>query len=68
MPDPRGVLLLAGSVLYLLGCVGVTILWSGIASVVILKLIDVVIGLRVSAEEESQGLDLSLHGETGYNM
>lgn len=45
----------------------VTIVWSGVLSFVILKLIDVTIGLRVTAEEESQGLDLSLHGEQGYN-
>jgi len=44
-----------------------TVLWSGVLSFVILKLIDVTIGLRVTAEEESQGLDLSLHGEQGYN-
>jgi Amt family ammonium transporter len=48
--------------------VGVTIIWSGVLSFVILKLIDLTIGLRVTAEEESQGLDLSLHGESGYNL
>ena len=48
--------------------VGVTIVWSGVLSFVILKAIDLTVGLRVSAEEESQGLDLSLHGESGYNM
>jgi Amt family ammonium transporter len=47
--------------------VGFTIVWSGVLSFVILKLIDVTIGLRVTAEEESMGLDLSLHGEQGYN-
>jgi Amt family ammonium transporter len=48
--------------------VGVTIVWSGVISFVILKLIDLTVGLRVSNEEESQGLDLSLHGESGYNL
>ncbi len=48
--------------------VGVTILWSGALSFIILKIIDMTIGLRVTAEEESQGLDLSLHGESGYNL
>jgi Amt family ammonium transporter len=48
--------------------VGVTIVWSGVGAFVILKAIDLVIGLRVSAEDESQGLDLSMHGETGYNL
>jgi Amt family ammonium transporter len=41
-----------------------TILWCGIASAVILKAIDMTIGLRVSEEDERQGLDQSLHGES----
>jgi ammonium transporter, Amt family len=48
--------------------VGVAIAW-GIAIVgtlIILKLVDLTIGLRVSEEEEVQGLDLSQHGEEGY--
>jgi len=44
-----------------------TILLSGIASFVILKVIDLTIGLRVSPEEENQGLDLAEHGEVAYN-
>ncbi len=44
-----------------------TILLSGIASFIILKVIDLTIGLRVTIEEESQGLDLAEHGETAYN-
>lgn len=42
---------------------GVTILWCGAATFVILKIIDATIGLRVSPEDETIGLDLSLHGE-----
>ncbi|SOD98633.1 ammonium transporter [Caenispirillum bisanense] len=42
---------------------GVTILWCGVATFVILKIIDATIGLRVSPEDETMGLDLSLHGE-----
>jgi Amt family ammonium transporter len=41
-----------------------TIVWSGIASFVILKVIDLVIGLRVTKEQEVEGLDISLHGES----
>ena len=37
-----------------------------VGTVVILKLVDVTIGLRVSEDEEVQGLDLSQHGEEGY--
>lgn len=44
-----------------------TIVLSGAASFVILKIIDMTIGLRVSAEDESQGIDLAEHGEAGYN-
>lgn len=44
-----------------------TILLSGIASYIILKVIDVTLGLRVSPEDENQGLDLAEHGEAAYN-
>ena len=40
-----------------------TLLYSGIMSFIILKVIDMTIGLRVSADEEREGLDLALHGE-----
>ena len=45
-----------------------TILLSGIASYAILKVIDLTIGLRVTPEEENQGLDLAEHGEAAYNQ
>jgi Amt family ammonium transporter len=44
-----------------------TIVLSGVASFVILKIISLTIGLRVTHEEESQGLDLAEHGEAAYN-
>jgi len=44
--------------------VGVTVIWSGVWSFVLLKVIDRVIGIRVTVEEERIGLDESLHGET----
>lgn len=47
--------------------VAVTIVWSGGFSYLILKLIDKLIGLRVSNDEEVQGLDIILHEETGYH-
>jgi Amt family ammonium transporter len=40
-----------------------TVVWSGVASFVLLKIIDLVIGLRVDKETEVEGLDLALHGE-----
>jgi ammonium transporter, Amt family len=45
------------------GAVLTTLVYSGVGSFIILKLIDMVIGLRVSEEEEREGLDVSLHGE-----
>ncbi|GAB3444851.1 ammonium transporter [Insolitispirillum peregrinum] len=44
--------------------VGVTIVWCAIATFIILKVLDMVIGLRVSPEEEREGLDLTQHGES----
>jgi ammonium transporter, Amt family len=44
----------------------VTIVWSTVFSYLILKLLDKLIGLRVTADEEVQGLDQVLHEETGY--
>jgi len=48
--------------------VGTTILWSGIVSFVLFKLIDLTIGLRVSDEHEREGLDTATHGERAYDM
>jgi Amt family ammonium transporter len=47
--------------------VAITVLWTGIASYVILKVIGAVIGLRVDQQDEVEGLDLSQHGERGYH-
>jgi len=41
--------------------------WSGVGSLIIYKVIDATIGLRVTEEQERDGLDLSDHGETAYN-
>lgn len=48
--------------------IGATIIWSAVFTFIILKLLDLVIGLRVNKEEEIQGLDIVLHEETGYNL
>ena len=47
-------------------CVGVltTLVWSGVVSFILYKIVDVVVGLRVDSEIELEGLDLGLHGET----
>jgi len=44
-----------------------TIVWSGVVSLIAFKLVDMVIGLRVNEEDEREGLDISAHGETAYN-
>jgi Amt family ammonium transporter len=46
----------------------VTVLYSGILSYIILKIVDAIIGLRVNEEQETQGLDISLHDERGYSL
>ncbi len=46
----------------------ITIVWSGVVSFVLFKLIDMTMGLRVSEEEERQGLDTASHGERAYSM
>jgi Amt family ammonium transporter len=45
-----------------------TVIYTGIISLIILKVVDVVIGLRVTEEEETEGLDLVSHDERGYNF
>ncbi|MGE7990759.1 ammonium transporter [Pseudomonas sp. NPDC089554] len=45
-----------------------TVVYTGIVTYVILKVLDMVMGLRVSDEEESVGLDLAQHNERGYNL
>ncbi len=45
----------------------VTLVWSGIVSFIAYKLVDMLIGLRVSEEEEREGLDISSHGESAYH-
>ena len=48
--------------------VAVTLVYTTIVTWLILKLVDLAIGLRVEAEDEAQGLDLALHNERGYNL
>ncbi len=44
-----------------------TVIWSGVVSFIAFKLVDLTIGLRVSEEDEREGLDITSHGETAYN-
>ena len=45
-----------------------TVLWCGIVSYILLKVLDSVIGLRVTPDEETEGLDLVSHDERGYSF
>ncbi len=47
--------------------VGMTVVWSGVVSLVAYFIVDKTIGLRVSEEDEREGLDITSHGETAYN-
>ncbi len=51
----------------LLGVIA-TIVWCGVITLILLKIVDKIVGLRVSPEEETGGLDVALHGERGYDL
>jgi Amt family ammonium transporter len=48
--------------------VGITVVWSAVATIIIVTLIKKTVGLRVSEEVEAEGLDSAEHGETAYNF
>ncbi len=58
---------MATQVIVQLKAVGLTILWSGIGSAILYKLVDLIIGLRPTVEQEREGLDVTAHGERAYN-
>ena len=57
---------IAGQVWVQAKAVLITIVWSAVVSVVAYKIVDMVVGLRVSEEDEREGLDITSHGETAY--
>ena len=44
-----------------------TLVFSGVGSLILYKIVDVVVGLRVTPDEEREGLDIAEHGERAYN-
>jgi Amt family ammonium transporter len=58
---------IGGQVWIQLQAVVTTIIWSGVVSLIAYKLVDMVLGLRVTEEEEREGLDITSHGESAYN-
>ncbi|MBI2431778.1 MAG: ammonium transporter [Candidatus Hydrogenedentes bacterium] len=59
---------IAGQVMAQAMSVCTTLVWSGVVSFIILKVVDLAVGIRVDAEKESTGLDLTGHNEEGYNL
>jgi Amt family ammonium transporter len=58
---------IASQVLIQAKAVVITIVWSAVVSVIAFKLVDLIIGLRVSEDAEREGLDITSHGETAYS-
>ncbi|MDX0428465.1 ammonium transporter [Sinorhizobium medicae] len=58
---------MAGQLMTQLTAVAITIVWCGVVSVILYKVVDALVGLRVSVEAEREGLDLSSHGEAAYH-
>ena len=56
----------AQQLVYQLVAVGATILFAVSATFVIVKVVDVILGIRVSAKDEEMGIDLATHGEAAY--
>ena len=51
-----------------LTAVVITIVWCGVVSAILYKIVDVIVGLRVTVEAEREGLDLASHGEAAYHQ
>ncbi len=59
---------IAGQLMIQATGVATTVVWSGVVAFIVFKLIDLTIGLRVSEEDEREGLDTTAHGEAAYRM
>ena len=58
---------MGGQFMVQLQAVAITIVWCGVGSAILYKLVDLIVGLRVPAEAEREGLDLASHGEAAYH-
>ncbi len=58
---------IGGQVWIQLQAVLTTVIWSGVVAFIAYKVVDMIVGLRVTEEEEREGLDISSHGETAYH-
>ncbi len=59
---------IGGQVMTQFKAVMVTVIYTSIATFIILKIVDALVGLRVTEEQETEGLDLASHNERGYNL
>jgi ammonium transporter, Amt family len=66
-PSKAGAWDSVGQIITQLEAVGITLVWSGVVTAVLLFVLDKTIGLRPSEEAEREGLDISEHGERAYN-
>ena len=57
-----------GQLLIQAKAVGVVFVWTGVVAYISFKIADLIVGLRVTEEEEREGLDINSHGETAYHM
>lgn len=58
---------LVGQTMIQIQAVAVTVVWCGVVSFILFKVVDVLVGLRVPVDDERQGLDLTSHGESAYH-
>ncbi|MBO9126067.1 MULTISPECIES: ammonium transporter [unclassified Rhizobium] len=58
---------MGGQVMTQITAIAITIVWCGIGSAILYKIVDVIVGLRVPVEAEREGLDLATHGEAAYH-
>ena len=59
---------IAGQVWIQAKAIGVTVIWTGVVAWVSFLIANLLVGLRVSEEEEREGLDVNSHGETAYHV
>ncbi|MBB3964285.1 ammonium transporter [Rhizobium metallidurans] len=58
---------MGGQVMTQITAIAITIVWSGVGSAILYKVVDIIVGLRVPVESEREGLDLATHGEAAYH-
>ncbi|SDO09694.1 ammonium transporter [Filomicrobium insigne] len=58
---------MSAQVMAQLSAVGLVVLWTGLGSLILYKIVDLIVGLRPSQDKEREGLDVSEHGERAYN-